>query len=497
MKSKPIAHFLGAVSAALCITNASAAINVNGTRNTGTETEYSALAVQGTVSNWSDGGGAHEALANIHAAQDGNDLALHLAARVTNRSILFFIDSKTGGRTFIPNNLINYGGEENYINNLGSSSSAGMTFETGFTPDYAIRIFGNGADGAFVNIYDLSAGTRTEAGNAGAGVISKGFITQMRANNLGTGSIANNITAYAAATDGVEMKLSLSALGIPSGAQSVKLMALLVDTDSIYGSNQLLATRSSTGDIGTAINSINFQSEANTQTLSFNVTGPASREVVFNVNMTDEITKGNFSAASNKVKVLFFSGLASTIPGEMFLTDDNADSIYTGSLMAEGAELAAFGNYKFFNTKAGAPNSGYEYGADRDFNLGPLAVTQTLSTVMFRPNSFAIWSGIYSGGQSATQDRDGDGMKNGLEYFMGSNNSQFTANPQPVTGIVSWPRDPLATGATFRIRTSPDLSIWTDVTTSPNVNTTDPNFVRYTLPTGETKIFVRFEVIVP
>ena len=319
---------------------------------------------QGTVSNWNEGG--HEALANLHAVQDGNTLAVHLAARigratptVLGRSILLFIDSKSGGRTFIPNNLINYGGEENYINNLGTSSSVGMTFETGFTPDYAVRIYGDGATGAFVNLYDLNAGTRTEAGNAGvdAGVINKGFITPMKANNLGTGSIAANTTAYAAANTGVEMKLSLSALGVPSGAQPVRLMALLVDTDSMYGSNQVLATRSSNSDIAYGINSINFGSEANTQYIPISVTGPASRNVVFSVNMNDEITNGNFTAGTDKVKVIFFSGVASPTPGEIFLTGPEPGNIYTGTLVTEGATAASFGNYKFFNTRFGAPNA--------------------------------------------------------------------------------------------------------------------------------------------
>ena len=104
-------------------------------------------------SNWNTAGvlnNEHEALANIHAVQDGSDLAVHLAARVKDRAIVLFIDSKTGGRTFIPNNLITYGGEENFINNLGTSGSSGMTFESGFEPDYAIRIYGDGGTGAFV-----------------------------------------------------------------------------------------------------------------------------------------------------------------------------------------------------------------------------------------------------------------------------------------------------------------------------------------------------------
>ena len=138
-------RYLSGYLAALLAPAALAGVTVDGIRNAGDG--YSLVANQATVSNWNDAGNAnneHEALANLHAVQDGNNLAVHLAARVKNRGILLFIDSKAGGRTFIPNNLITYGGEENYINNLGTSGASGLTFETGFEPDYAIRVFGEG-----------------------------------------------------------------------------------------------------------------------------------------------------------------------------------------------------------------------------------------------------------------------------------------------------------------------------------------------------------------
>ena len=430
--------------------------------------------------------------------QDGNTLAIHLAARVNARGIILFIDSKSGGRTFISKPLITFGGEENYINNLGIDAVSGMTFESGFTPDYAIRIYGDGGTGAFVNTYDLTAGTRTEAGNAGVNVISSGFISQMRANSLETAGTVDSAN-YAAANKGVEMKLNLAALGVPSAAQTVKLMAVLVNGDSTYGSNQVLATRTSTtDDIAGAINSINFQSEADVQTLSVGVTGPASRKVSFRVDMTDEITRGNFNAVNDRVKVLFFTGSASPTPGEMFLTDGDGDKVYTGDLMVEGAELADFGNYKFYNTKAGAPNSGFEYGADRNFPLGPLDTDQILPTVVFRANSFALWSAEFSNGQSASEDKDGDGVKNGLEYFMGSNNSEFTPNPQVLTaaGIrtISWPHDASAVGVTYKVWTSENLSTWTDVTLS---TVDSAGSLTYTLPSLTPKLFVRLEVTAP
>ena len=500
MKSMSSHLYLSGYLAAFLATAAApatfAGATVDGIRDAGDG--YSLVANQATVSNWNEAGNAnneHEALANLHAVQDGNNLAVHLAARVKNRGILLFIDSKTGGRTFIPNNLITYGGEENYLNNLGTSGASGLTFEGGFEPDYAIRIFGDGGTGAFVNTYDLVAGTRTFAGNAGVADVTSGFISLMIASNLGSGAIANNTTAYAAASQGAEMKLNLAALGVLPGSQTVRLMAVLVTQNSDYGSNQVLASKTSTtDDIGTSINSINFQSETGTQTLSIGVTGPDSRNVVFNVNMTTEIANGFFTASTDRVKVLFFSGVASPTPGEMFLTDFDANGIYTGTLVAEGTEGAPFGDYKYFNTAAGAPNSGFEYGSNRGFNLGALNSTQTRNET-FTGNSYALWSAEFSDGQSVGQDRDGDGVANGVEYFMGANNSQFTANPQIVGSLISWPRNPFATGVSFKVWSSDNLSTWMDVTNNADIS--NKNFVKYQVLPGDPKRFVRLEVSAP
>jgi hypothetical protein len=470
---------------------------VDGVRNGG---EYTGAFIvnQATVSNWYEGGDAnneHEAMANMHAVQDGNDLALHLAARVKNRGIILFIDSKAGGHNFIPNNLINFGGEENYINNLGTSSSSGMTFESGFEADYAIRIYGDGGTGAFVNLYDLNARTREYAGNAGVGEISKGPIKAMEASGLGSVAIGNDTTSYAAANNGVEMKLDLAALGVPSGSQSVKLMAILLKTDSDYASNQVLASKTSdSNDIGSGINTFNFQTDSGTQTVPVNVNGPASRPVVFSVNMNQEIAKGFFNPANHRVKVDFFSGLASPTPDEIYLTDEDNDKVYTGTLVATGTAGDLFGTYKFVNTSA-SPNSGFEYGDNRNFNLGPPDTTQTLPTVVFR-SSYSAWSAAFSGGQAATEDQDGDGVKNGIECFMNSNNSQFTPNPVPVSGVITWPRGVGSEGIPFMVEVSTNLSTWQDAAIAypANLNTSNPAQVVFTLPTGVGKIFARLNV---
>ena len=269
MKTKSIRHYFGGCSAALFITaaigTAHAQISVDGTRDTVNETTYTQQAVQVTTSNW--GGG--NTLANLHTAQDGSDLAVFIGGKTSANATILFIDSKPGGITFIANNQIGSGGEEYTINNMATSASAGLTFENGFAPDYAVRIYGNG-DGtqAHINRYDLVAGSRAYVGQTVASANpASAFVTEARTIWLDAAPPLADVTS------GVEMKLSLAGLGVPNGAgQTVKLMAVLVNDNSTYASNQVLASRTAvTTDIGNGINAINFETEAGTQTVSLTV----------------------------------------------------------------------------------------------------------------------------------------------------------------------------------------------------------------------------------
>ena len=720
MKPIMIRHRAGALLTPLIVIagiSTASAVIVDGVLDVGEG--YTQQSVQTITSNW----GANNTLAAIHTVEDGAELSVFVAGRVQGdpgNAILLFIDSKPGGVSFIPNNLITTGGEEFTINNLGSSDSAGFAFESGFEPDYAVRIFGDGAGtNAYVNRYNLQTGVRSYVGetvNNALGAPS-GFISDIRT------SWFDVPVDPATAVNGVEMSLSLGALGVPFGSgQPVKLMAVLVNDGSSFGSNQVLGSKSTSDDLAGGVNAYDAEADAGTQTISFTVdnndtdgdgdpndidddddnddlldtvetnngifidenstgtdplvvdtdgdgawdgeevlydffgfqtdpnkanyssmavpgsfngwdvagasgnsmtmpdmsfagqfdwvldykfdtlgaiqykfaangsyinswgdggnditsavnatgihtftfnndslarsftrktfaseseflaaygltaggdedsdnilnedefagnTDPtnadtdgdgvnddvdpnplvASRDIEFSVNMTIQESLGNFDPNTGSVVVKFFSGLATGLP-DLALTEVGDTGIYTGTLSAfEGPVGSNFGGYKFFNTTAGAPNSGYEEGDDRNFALGDAGVTQTLPTVYFSGletlPGYTAWADANAGGQGPDQDFDLDGVPNGVEYFMGETGSTFTANPQLVGGTVTWPRDASA-NATFRVWTSENLVDWDDVT--GDADTSDPNEVSYTPPTTTPALFVRLEVILP
>ena len=105
-------------------------------------------------------------------------------------------------------------------------------------------------------------------------------------------------------------------------------------------------------------------------------------------------------------------------------------------------------------------------------------------------NTYSNWAALNAGGGPVDGDADGDGVSNGVEYFMGETGSGFTANPGVVDGKVTWPKSAEFIGG-YAVETSPDLAVWTAVTDGVVDNGTS---VEYTLPTGEARLFLRLAV---
>jgi hypothetical protein len=236
--------------------SAQAQITVDGTR----EADYgTALSVQSVTSGW----GAGNVLASISAKQEGGSLKVFLAGRATGNALFLFIDSKSGGANVLVNNLIT-GADAYEINSFGTSASAGMTFESGFSPDYAIRIHAGG----WTSLLPLAPGSaRSYLGQSTVATVSGGPVTALR-------TVWNDVTgSYGSHSTGVEIDLNFAGLGVPTGSgQTVKLMALLVGEGSNWGSNQTLGSLPvGSGDLAGGITSANFNTISGTQTISMGV----------------------------------------------------------------------------------------------------------------------------------------------------------------------------------------------------------------------------------
>lgn len=248
----------------------------------GTES-YVTEAVQTHAPAW--GAGNH--LSNLRAVQDGNNLNVLLGGKADGNALVLFIDSKVGGINSIANNTITSGGEEGTINNLN-----GFTFETGFEADFAVRIFGN-ASGAYINTYNLATGVREYAGDAQFANISNTFIADARA-------IWTDLAAAAADhANGVELALDLGVLGVPTGTQDVKLVAMLINGDSNYASNQMLASQDGAAELGGGIVGFNLETEPGTQTITVSVTAANPDNDGDGLLNTVETNTGTYANPSN------------------------------------------------------------------------------------------------------------------------------------------------------------------------------------------------------
>ncbi|MEY3896365.1 MAG: hypothetical protein RLZZ214_1885 [Verrucomicrobiota bacterium] len=172
------------------------------------------------------------------------------------------------------------------------------------------------------------------------------------------------------------------------------------------------------------------------------------------------------------------------IPGKLVINGGKVEPTGTEvvSTLFFGAAQQAAGTW-------GASGSGATNINDTYFSgTGVVSVTSGSA-------GYSSWAAAYAPGQTADQDHDYDGVKNGLEYFMGATGSTFTANPAPVNGKVTWPKDPSFSG-TYFIQTSNTMAAgsWINVPVN-GINPKDyGTSVEYTLPTGQGKIFTRLQV---
>lgn len=140
-------------------------------------------------------------------------------------------------------------------------------------------------------------------------------------------------------------------------------------------------------------------------------------------------------------------------------------------------------------------STGYSLKAYATNSLGTTYSSVATFTTSAPGLSYDTWNDTI-GDQAANLDYDGDGISNGVEFFMGTPGNAFTVNPGIVGGTVTWPR---ATGTlitSFKVEVSTNLSSWTDasVTYPGSVSAPSGGPVTFTLPSGPTILFVRLSV---
>jgi autotransporter-associated beta strand protein len=263
--------------------------------------------------------------------------------------------------------------------------------------------------------------------------------------------------------------LTLTAANTYTGPTSVQGGSLLIngDNSAATGAISIDATAGLGGD-GT----INAATYADGAKLPWTVAdwtaapglsgGAVTIDGALTVVVDDAVALANFTDATTSFTILSASALTVTNPAGLSV-DATAFTIGTGT-----------------------------WAVQKDGNA--LKLVYTVAPV----GGYTTWSATNAGNQAADLDFDNDGVSNGVEYFMGQTGSSFTANPGPIAGKVTWPKDPAFVGS-FKVQVSDTLALggWTDIVPpDASIDETNPNQVVYTLPTGAPKKFARLNVTV-
>lgn len=147
------------------------------------------------------------------------------------------------------------------------------------------------------------------------------------------------------------------------------------------------------------------------------------------------------------------------------------------------AYLAAIGTPTNWATEDGS--------GDQSLNaIAPEVPFDTTGFALASGSSYAAWAKDNANDEAAAADTDGDGVPNGIEYFMGEPHATFTPNPSVANGKITWPHN-AGTSATFTVMTSTDLIHWQPATSGVKDLGTS---IEFTLPDQPARIFVCLEV---
>ncbi len=203
-----------------------------------------------------------------------------------------------------------------------------------------------------------------------------------------------------------------------------------------------------------------------------------------------------------KVKVDTDYGYADLLYAAGDVTIDGATldlTVLGSALLAEGTEFVILdytgGTLAPGSMFAGLPEGGIIAAGANGFTISYNDASQVTLTAV--AGGYAAWAAQWANGQDLTEDHDGDGVPNGIEYFMGETGSGFTPGPAVDATAATWAMGASYPGTyevDFIVQSSVDLVAWDDV---PEAGVTfGPTSVSCALPPG-TVGFLRLKVTGP
>ncbi|MES2439964.1 MAG: autotransporter-associated beta strand repeat-containing protein [Verrucomicrobiota bacterium] len=333
-------------------------------------------------------------------------------------------------------------------------------------------------------------------------------------NKTGNGILLlTGLNTYAGGTTVTEGTLTLGTagtLGATTGALTVNNPN--VDTGTAVVLNLATAVDTTVGSLSGTI--AIPSSLTNTATIN---TGGSGRN--FTVNQTVAGTFDGVIGGAGSFTLGGLSTAALTLNGVNTYTGDT--TVNAGRLRVNGTSIANSGKLVinggtveptgtevvdtlYFGT---APQAAGTYGATGsgatfidDLHFFGTAGVVSVTTTGIGPAGYSGWASANAPGQTKDQDHDNDGVKNGIEYFMGLSGSGFTANPALSGGTVTWIKGASYSGTygtDFVVQSSPDLVTWTNVPEGSGALGTvviGAGSLSYTPPTGQSKRFGRLVV---
>lgn len=339
----------------------------------------------------------------------------------------------------------------------------------------------------------------TTTGNAGGFAFGSGTNftitgTLSMTGNNGPGAVTASsygLSGTAAMTVG---SLSLNNASYYVGSAAANTPTLNLNGDLTGANTSLLNTSATTPNFvlkGTATHNHNFNITSGTTTIAVPIseTAATTGSLTKNGSGTLALTGTNTYSGDTTVTagILAVNGSSIKDTDKLIITGGKVQSSGTEVVdtLFFGASQQAAGTW-------GATGSGAAHIDDTRFT-GTAGVVSVANGPV---GGYDAWAATNAPGETADLDHDHDGVANGVEYFMGIGPSDpvFTPTPSVVNGKVTWPHSAAATGITFRVVTSEDLTTWTDVTAQA---TDAGGFLEYVLPTATPRLFVRLEVVVP